>query len=61
MQRAAVAASCVVFWLWSSSPSITPKFGSFLLGVLTLLTCVEKLCSVMNMISVERDWVSYTW
>ena len=21
--------------------------------------CMEKLCSIMNMIAIERDWVSY--
>ena len=21
--------------------------------------CVEKLCSIMNLIAIERDWVSY--
>ncbi|EGD93606.1 hypothetical protein TESG_01148 [Trichophyton tonsurans CBS 112818] len=29
----------------------------YLLATLALLACVEKLCSIMNMISVERDWV----
>lgn len=21
--------------------------------------CMEKLCSIMNLIAIERDWVSY--
>ncbi|KAG6834293.1 hypothetical protein H0H93_010645, partial [Arthromyces matolae] len=29
----------------------------FSLGLLALLACVEKLSSVMNTVSVERDWV----
>lgn len=27
------------------------------LALLSLLACVEKLAAVMNLISVERDWV----
>lgn len=25
--------------------------------MLVLLACVEKLCSVMNFVAVEKDWV----
>jgi solute carrier family 40 (iron-regulated transporter), member 1 len=28
-----------------------------LLSCLAILACVEKLCSVMNLVSIERDWV----
>lgn len=28
-----------------------------LLATLAFLACVEKLCSIMNLVSVERDWV----
>ena len=28
-----------------------------LLGINILLACVEKLCTIMNTVSVERDWV----
>jgi hypothetical protein len=28
-----------------------------LLATLALLACIEKLCSVMNLVSVEKDWV----
>lgn len=24
---------------------------------LTFLACIEKLCSIMNLVSVEKDWV----
>lgn len=30
---------------------------NFLLGVLALLACTEKLGSIMNILAVERDWV----
>ncbi|KAL2358487.1 iron-regulated transporter [Cryomyces antarcticus] len=56
-QRLAVAASCVVFYLLSTSAAISPIITSVALGVLAILACVEKLCSIMNLIAVERDWV----
>ena len=28
-----------------------------LFSVLILLACAEKLCSIMNTVSIERDWV----
>ena len=27
--------------------------------VLVPFGCMEKLCSIMNLIAIERDWVSY--
>ena len=27
---------------------------------LATLACLEKLCSIMNLVAVERDWVSLT-
>ena len=27
--------------------------------ILVPFGCMEKLCSIMNLISIERDWVSY--
>lgn len=56
-QRASVATSCVLLYLmtFSASGHRTPAW--ILLAVLSLLACVEKLCSVINTISVERDWV----
>lgn len=29
-----------------------------MLVLLSFLACIEKLCSIMNMVSVEKDWVS---
>lgn len=55
-QRLAVAASCVVFWLLATGRTV-PEFRLWLLGLLSLFACVEKLCDIMNTISVERDWV----
>ena len=33
------------------------KWETGFLAAVTVLACVEKLCSIMNMVSVERDWV----
>lgn len=59
LQRVAVAASCgVLFALkrgWLASQSGTVVVVS--LTVVTGLACVEKLASIMNIVSVERDWV----
>ncbi len=29
-----------------------------MLAVLTILACVEKIGAIMNLVAVERDWVS---
>lgn len=60
-QRVAVAASCGLFVLleWKAlGLSRRDKVGIFALTV--VLACVEKVCSVMNLVSVERDWVRRT-
>lgn len=59
-QRVAVAASCAILWIMEQKVGLTNTRvtdGQFSLVV--LLACVEKLCSVMNLVSVERDWVSH--
>jgi iron-regulated transporter 1 len=30
-----------------------------MLVMLSFLACIEKLCSIMNLVSVEKDWVSW--
>ncbi|KAK3115619.1 hypothetical protein LTR53_004826, partial [Teratosphaeriaceae sp. CCFEE 6253] len=58
-QRVAVAASCVLFWKLEVQ-RLLPGNGSLrqgLFALVILLACVEKLCSVMNLVAVERDWV----
>ncbi|KAI9693209.1 MAG: hypothetical protein M1822_005205 [Bathelium mastoideum] len=56
-QRVAVTASCVIFYLLALG--IIPGSQRMTVGLtsVTFLACVEKLCSVMNLVSVERDWV----
>lgn len=57
-QRVPVAASCallLVLELKGSELGYRKDNGIF--AVIVLLAVVEKLCSTMNTISVERDWV----
>lgn len=57
LQRLAVATSCVLFYLLFVKTPITQVVDIALLVSLAVLACVEKLGSIMNLISVERDWV----
>jgi len=57
-QRIAVAASCGCFWaLERGKDNMDQTVQKLLFAIAVLLACVEKLCSVMNLVSVERDWV----
>ncbi|KAF8531418.1 Ferroporti-1 [Gautieria morchelliformis] len=57
VQRAAVAVSCLCFWALATNSLIIPRVQSMILVLLVFLACVEKLCSIMNLVAVERDWV----
>ncbi|KAJ5801084.1 uncharacterized protein N7518_003152 [Penicillium psychrosexuale] len=57
LQRLVVAASCVIFYLLAIGLPMTRVANTCLLVILTLLACFEKLCSVLNLVSVEKDWV----
>lgn len=58
-QRLAVAASCAIFWvlLQEHGKIKGEKAKDGLFGIMVVLACVEKLCSVLNLVSIERDWV----
>ncbi|KAK3368514.1 Ferroporti-1 [Podospora didyma] len=57
-QRVSVVASCGIFWvLEQKRDGLEGRLKTVLFTVAVLLACVEKLCSMMNLISVERDWV----
>jgi iron-regulated transporter 1 len=58
-QRLAVALSCAGFWYLATGLSSMwwLQYGLFVL--LSLLACMEKLCSIMNLVAVERDWVRW--
>lgn len=56
-QRGAVILSCLCFSALCTNVSDFPGFRPSLLATLVFLACVEKLCSIMNLIAIERDWV----
>ena len=56
-QRGAVILSCLGFWAFSTDIRDVLGFKILLIAILVLLACVEKLCSIMNTIAVERDWI----
>ena len=55
--RISTALSCALLYIMTSISSSEPRTKIFLLAPLAVLSCVEKLLSVVNTISVERDWV----
>ena len=61
-QRVAVAGSCGIFWALEKGQDGVLRAGreaqKGLFAAVVLLGCLEKLCSVMNIVAVERDWVS---
>lgn len=57
-QRMAVALSCAVFLcMLNFADGISRPLQHLLFACLIVLACIEKLCIIMNTISVERDWV----
>ncbi|KAK5290618.1 hypothetical protein LTR99_011019 [Exophiala xenobiotica] len=57
VQRLVVAASCVVFYILTIRLSLGHGGKTGMLVLLAFLACLEKLCSIMNLVSVEKDWV----
>ncbi|PTB61595.1 hypothetical protein BBK36DRAFT_62629, partial [Trichoderma citrinoviride] len=56
-QRLVVAASCAIFYALAVDLPLGSGVRAGLLAAVTILACVEKLCSILNMVSVEKDWV----
>lgn len=57
-QRISVAASCGLFWtMEQKGGGMSGHLRNGLFSLVAILACSEKLCSVINLISVERDWV----
>ena len=56
-QRLAVILSCLGFWALFTNITGFPSLRLLLMALLAVLACVEKLCSIMNLIAIERDWV----
>lgn len=57
-QRLSVAMSCGIFLVLERLRDLQSDLQNSLFAMVVGLACVEKLCSVMNLVSVERDWVS---
>ncbi|KAH7310464.1 Ferroporti-1 [Stachybotrys elegans] len=56
-QRLATVVSCVLFYLLSVKQSFRTGIKEAVLAILILIACVEKLCSIMNLVAIEKDWV----
>ncbi|KAI9150126.1 Solute carrier family 40 member 1 [Paramyrothecium foliicola] len=56
-QRLATAVSCGIFYALSKKLSLGAAGKQGMLALLIVLACVEKLCSIMNLVAVEKDWV----
>lgn len=56
-QRLVVAASCAVFYILAIDTPLPSGVRAGLVAVVTFFACVEKLCSILNLVSVEKDWV----
>lgn len=56
-QRLAVAASCALFWILLLEKNMQSGLKTILFAITIIFACVEKLCSVLNLVSIERDWV----
>ncbi|KAF4975832.1 hypothetical protein FZEAL_7451 [Fusarium zealandicum] len=56
-QRLVVAVSCAIFLVLGRVQDLSPGLRNGLLALLVLMACIEKLAAIMNLVSVERDWV----
>lgn len=59
VQRLVVAASCIILYILTIRVPIGKGGKAGMLILLAFLACIEKLCSIMNMVSVEKDWVRH--
>lgn len=57
-ERVAIAASCAIFLVLEARRDNDSWVDYLLFATIVLLAGVEKLCAVMNRVSVTRDWVS---
>lgn len=57
VQRIVVAASCVLFYTLTIDLPLGRGGKTGMLVALSFMACIEKLCSIMNLISIEKDWV----
>lgn len=57
-QRVSVIASCGLLYLLKQQVNMQGQQRTRVFAVVVLFACLEKVCSVINLVSVERDWVS---
>jgi iron-regulated transporter 1 len=53
-----VAGSCVIFYSLAVGLPLGNGGETGMLVLLCFLACIEKLSSIMNLVAVEKDWVS---
>ena len=56
-ERTAIAISCCIFLVLEKHQDDSSWLNHSLFSVIVILAGVEKLCSIMNSVSVTRDWV----
>ena len=56
-QRAAVIFSCLGFLHLLAIRDLSKPHHLIIFSALVILACMEKLCSIMNTVAIERDWV----
>lgn len=58
-QRLATVLSCALFYLLAVNDRNWGTGGKYgVVAVLVAMACVEKLCAIMNLVAIEKDWVS---
>ena len=60
-ERLAIATSCAIFLVLSKLAHKGSVLNHALFSIIVCLAGVEKLCSIMNSVSVTRDWVRQSW
>jgi iron-regulated transporter 1 len=49
----------MIFYILAIGLPLGRGWEAGMLVLLSFLACIEKLCSIMNLVSVEKDWVSW--
>lgn len=58
-QRLVTVVSCALFYFLAvDGPAWGPGGEYGAVAILVAMACVEKLCAMMNLVSIEKDWVS---
>ncbi|KAF4461960.1 iron transporter [Fusarium albosuccineum] len=60
-ERIVVAASCAIFYVLAVNIPLNYSQRMGMLALVSIFACIEKLCSIMNLVSVEKDWVFFLY